>query len=253
MQKSKVKKLKKILRRSETESPDKIKAEAKNFLKSVDTEDLIMAEQAIIEEGIDPSSLSHLCAAHLELMSDDLEKMKSQIPENHPLSVLVAEHEEILKFLESLEKLSSEVGTVNRENDLPADFWGRFQHLTHHLIAAEKHHQREEEVLFPEVEKYGVYGPPEIMTMEHGTLRKLKKDLHDLASDRKIKNFEQFRERFLKMSGELIASLRDHIFKENNILYPAALRAIPKGKWKKIGADADKIGYCCFTPKHVGR
>jgi len=251
MQKSKVKKLKKLLRRSETESPERVKIEAKNFLKSIDTEELIMAEQSIIEEGVDPASLGHLCAAHLEVMSDDLDKIKAQVPEDHPLSILIAEHDEILKFLTALEKLSSEVGQSGSEDDLTADFWERFRHLTHHLIAAEKHHQREEEVLFPEVEKYGVYGPPEIMTMEHGTLRALKKNLHKLANDRKIKNFTQFSNKFLDLSGELIAGLRDHIFKENNILYPAALKVIPKSKWKKIGADADKIGYCCFTPKHL--
>ena len=250
VQKSKIKKLKKLLRRSETENAETVKAEAKNFLKSIDTDELIMAEQAIIEEGIDPASLGQLCAAHLELMSDDLDKMKAQIPENHPLSVLVAEHDEILKFLAELEQLNSKAAKAKNEAELPVDFWDLFQHLTHHLVAAEKHHQREEEVLFPEVEKHGVYGPPEIMTLEHGTLRILKKDLHKLAEDRKIKNFEQFRERFLDLSRELIASLRDHIFKENNILYPAALKVIPKGKWKKIGADAYKIGYCCFRPKY---
>jgi len=253
VQKSKVKKLKKILQRSETESPEKIKIEAKNFLKSVDIDELIMAEQAVIEEGIDPASLGQLCSAHLEVMSDDLERLRVQIPDGHPLSVLIAEHDEILKFLAELEQLNSKIAKAGDESDLQADFWERFQHLAHHLVEAEKHHQREEEVLFPEVEKHGVYGPPEIMTQEHGTLRILKKDLHKLASDKKIKNFEQFREKFLALSRELIASLRDHIFKENNILYPAALKVIPKGKWKKIGADADKIGYCCFTPKHVSQ
>lgn len=251
MQKSKIKKLKKILRRSETENAETIKAEAKNFLKGIDTDELIMAEQEIIEEGIDPTALGHLCAAHLEVMADDLDKMKAQIPENHPIAVLVAEHDEILKFLTELETLGSKINQAKSAEQLPKKLFGQLQHLAHHLVAAEKHHQREEEVLFPQLEKYGVYGPPQIMVMEHTALRALKKKLNEIAESKKFGDFTKFKEKFSKLSGELVANLRDHIFKENNILYPAALKVIPKEKWKKIGTDADKIGYCCFTPKHV--
>ena len=45
-------------------------------------------------------------------------------------------------------------------------------------------------------------------------------------------------------------TLRDHIFKENNILYPTALEVIKENSvWKKMKDDCDKIGYCCFTPE----
>ncbi|HLC43720.1 MAG TPA: hemerythrin domain-containing protein, partial [Patescibacteria group bacterium] len=110
--------------------------------------------------------------------------------------------------------------------------------------------QREEEVLFPQLEKYGVYGPPQIMVMEHTALRTLKKELNKMAESEKIGDFNKFKEKFSNLSRELVANLRDHIFKENNILYPAALKVVPKAQWKKIGADADKIGYCCFTPQY---
>ncbi|HLF85906.1 MAG TPA: hypothetical protein VI584_02375 [Nitrospiria bacterium] len=45
-------------------------------------------------------------------------------------------------------------------------------------------------------------------------------------------------------------TLRDHIFKENNILCPMALQVIPeKNSWDKMKAECDKIEYCCFTPE----
>lgn len=251
MQKSKIRKLKKILQRSETESPESVKKEAKSFLQSVDTNELIAAEQEMIEEGVDPAALGHLCAAHLEVMADDLDKMKAQIPENHPIAVLVAEHDEILKFLTELEQLNQRIGLAKSAEQLPDKFFGQLKHLAHHLVAAEKHHQREEEVLFPQLEKYGVYGPPQIMVMEHTALRTLKKELNKMAESEKIGDFDKFKEKFSNLSRELVTNLRDHIFKENNILYPTALKVVPKAKWKKIGVDADKIGYCCFTPKHM--
>jgi|GEM_PF-1928779 len=51
----------------------------------------------------------------------------------------------------------------------------------------------------------------------------------------------------MKMLG-----LRDHIFKENTILYPAAFRAIRDPKvWDDILHKCDEIGYCCFTPAYA--
>ena len=42
--------------------------------------------------------------------------------------------------------------------------------------------------------------------------------------------------------------LTTHFFKENNILFPAALRLITQAEWKDIRNEFDEIGYCCFTP-----
>jgi hypothetical protein len=47
--------------------------------------------------------------------------------------------------------------------------------------------------------------------------------------------------------------LSSHIFKENNVLYPAALKVISEEEWSGIREDFDEIGYCCFTPQHLTR
>jgi hemerythrin-like domain-containing protein len=44
-----------------------------------------------------------------------------------------------------------------------------------------RHHQREEDVLFPELEKRGMYGPPMAMREEHKQLRPRKRELKKLA------------------------------------------------------------------------
>jgi len=44
--------------------------------------------------------------------------------------------------------------------------------------------------------------------------------------------------------------LREHISKENDILYPISLEVIPEEiVWQNMKKECDKIGYCCFTPK----
>lgn len=47
----------------------------------------------------------------------------------------------------------------------------------------------------------------------------------------------------------LTFNLREHILKENTILYPAAFKAInDPNTWVEIRRKCDEIGYCCFTP-----
>ena len=48
--------------------------------------------------------------------------------------------------------------------------------IAEQLVEADKHHQREEEVLFPMLEKFGVTEPPEIMREEHEELKARKKN-----------------------------------------------------------------------------
>ena len=63
-----------------------------------------------------------------------------------------------------------------------------------------------------------------------------------------LKNPERIRNRH-EIVKFLIPSLREHIFKENNILYPTALEAIDDAQvWVQLKRDCDRVGYCCFRP-----
>jgi uncharacterized protein len=62
--------------------------------------------------------------------------------------------------------------------------------------------------------------------------------------------FNEFKKELDEVAKYIVLSLREHIFKENNILYPTALEAIDeKESWKRTKKECDKIGYCCFTPE----
>ena len=121
--------------------------------------------------------------------------------------------------------------------------------IADHLVCAEPHHQREEQVLFPEVEGRGLTGPPHIMRLEHEDLRRRKHEIQELAERVGEMDFDEFKRRLDVAAKVIVATLRDHIFKEDHILYPAALQAIPEETvWARMKAACDAIGYCCFTP-----
>lgn len=147
------------------ENLDVVKQEAKELLSSLNPQDLALEEQKLLEAGLKIEDLRHLCSAHMEALRDELDAFKASLPSGHVLHTMVVEHDHILGFLESLESI---IGKAKKETHLSLEDQKKLQDVADHLVAAEPHHQREEEVLFPELESRGIYGPPQVMRQEHG-------------------------------------------------------------------------------------
>lgn len=244
--KSKKDELRSVLKRlNEGEYPAKIKEEAKELLANIDPKDLSMAEQELIEEGLPETELRHLCAAHIEAMAEELESLKMKIGKDHPLYSFIKEHDKILEILNNLEKANNIIQGLNNYNS-ENNIFEKLKLIGENLLETEKHHEREEKALFPEVDKTGVTGPTRIMKMEHEDLWPIKERIKYLGDHVKEMNFNKFKEELNEKSQYLILTLRDHIYKENNILYPTAQQVIPDSFWQKIKDKCDEIGYCNF-------
>jgi len=250
LDKEKVQRLIDLLRRLNAGEPaERVKRDAREFLASISPRDLSLAEQRLIEEGVETADLRRLCEVHLEAMEEPLGETRVKVEPGHVLDTLYAEHDEILGFLDELEKVSQSIQRAERYDPGSSEY-AKLAHIAEHLAGAEKHHQREEEVLFPEVERRGVYGPTQVMKMEHEDLRARKRKLQELAQSPGRADFDSFKEEVGETARFIVDVLREHIFKENNILYPTALDVIDDEKtWDRMKSECDKIGYCCFTPK----
>ena len=188
-----------------------------------------------------------LCDVHLEIMKEGLGKIDIKLKPGHPIHTLTEEHKVILEFVNKLEHVVSFFGS-KKDFSKVSDELEMLKHIAEHLVEADKHHQREEDVLFPMMEKYGVTEPPAIMKEEHNDLKQRKKALNEIANKHK-RPYTGFVKKVKELAEYIIKELPNHIYKEDNILYPMALKVIPENKWVKIKADCDKIGYCCFTPQ----
>jgi DUF438 domain-containing protein len=245
----KVQELTQLLKRLNSgEDPVSVKEQAKDFLSTVNACDLSIAEQQLMDEGLSAADLQNLCTAHLQMIGDQVDKMKASLPPGHVISTLVSEHETILCFLDELWWLNERIGEM-AVYDPESDKFRKISHIAKHLVAAELHYQREEEILFPALEERGVYGPTAIMKEEHIQLMEKKHELENLTDDVSKMDFEDFKYRFDDVIKFIVPTLRDHISKENNILYPTALEVIEdESVWTKLKEECDKIGYCCFAP-----
>ncbi len=245
----KIAELTQILKRLDSgENPVTVKEQAKEFLSTIDVRDLSIAEQNLLDEGLSVKELQELCPIHLELIGDQVGKLKSMLPDGHALEVLVREHEAIMQFLEELEHINQAIQKMLVYDGDRREF-GRLNHIARQLVATEAHHQREEEIMFPALEERGFYGPPAVLTRDHMQFKQHKHELRNLADQSGKMNFGEFKEQLDSIVRFLVPMLRAHIFKENNILYPTALKVIDsEDVWLRLKARCDETGYCCFDP-----
>ena len=231
------------------EDVSKLKEKAKDILKNLSPIELGLIEQEIIEEGATRKEMRKLCDVHLEIMKDNLEKQEMNLKPGHPIHTLMEEHKEILDFVDKLKRVVKKLESADNFKDVKMEI-EMLRFAAKHLVEADKHHQREEKVLFPELEKRGITEPPEIMKEEHEELIPKKKELYNLAEKYGSFKYPEFSRKVKEIAKYIIENLPDHIYKEDNILYPMAIQVIPERNWKVIKDKCDKIGYCCFTPKN---
>ena len=243
-------KIKELIKNLHTkEDLKKYKEEAKDLFKNISPTDLGMIEQEIIQEGITKKEMRKLCDIHLEVMRESLSNKELNVKAGHPIHTLMEEHKEILDFIDKLKMAVKKLESSKSFKEVKMEI-EVLRFAAKHLVEADKHHQREEEVLFPAMEKQGVIEPPEIMREEHINIKEKKEELYQLVNAAGKIPYDKFVKRVKEISEYLIVELPNHIYKEDNILYPMALEVIPEKNWKKLKEMCDNIGYCCFTPSH---
>lgn len=243
-----INKLTTVLKKLNEGVTEESRREALNIVADIDPIELSVAEQRLIEQGMNPQDLRNLCDIHMEVLSDELVKLKRKIEPGHMLDTLLIEHDKIKEFLTELESVNLQIQSLKSCNEKP-DLFIKLGHLANNILDAEKHHKREEDVLFPELEKRNITGPTRIMRMEHDDLRKRKRLLKEIANKAEIMDFNEYKTKVDELAKYIVFHLRDHIYKENYILYPTAIDALKdKELWTEMKIKSDKIGYCPFTP-----
>lgn len=225
------------------EDAAELRAELREVLASLDATAIARLEQELAQEGFSRQELQRLCDVHLELFRDALDSQRLDVPAWHPLHILLEEHDRILNYAQAL-RAAAEAMSGSAEQASGA--YQQAQKAADHLLAAENHLVREENVVFPQLERQGITEPPAVMWMEHDQLRQIKCAIRELLAERP--EGPQVR-MLLEQATALADAYATHIYKENNILYPTALRVIPQEAWPGIRAEFDGLGYCCFTPQ----
>jgi PAS domain S-box-containing protein len=229
------------------ENPEEVKKKFKDVIRDASPTDIALVEQELINEGMDRGKIQELCDVHMAVMEEALKKGGVLTPEGHPIHILMEEHKLMLQFAAELNTAAKKVKQAQNFDSI-RDVMEKVEHIVKHFKESESHYIREENVLFPFLEKHGVTQPPAIMWMEHDKIREIKKGLYRVVDTCHDMAFTDFT-RQLEESGLALAEMMNsHFSKENNILFPTAMEVIPELEFKEIRRQFDDLGYCCFTP-----
>ncbi len=241
--------LKQLLRRlHKGEDPERLKGEFREILDQVGPDLIGQVEQELVKEGIPLEEIRRLCDVHLRLLRDAIEKGTVELPLWHPVSTFMHEHRHIL---EHVEELRSAVRKLKDAGDFVPEAVEQVREIARFLMETESHYLREENALFPTMEKHGITEPPKVMWAEHQEIRPRKRELSELAGEAGSMDFDEFTARIEELAGFLQGFLSSHYYKEDNILYPMALKALSEEEWVQVRRDGDEIGYCCVTPPPI--
>lgn len=227
---------------------DEVKEEFKEAIKGASAEEIAKAEEELIKEGMPIEEIKKMCGAHLEVFKETLQGQKPIAPPGHPIHILMVEHNIMLGYGTGLKKISEAISKCKSFEEAREGI-ENFEKLSEHLLQSEPHYLREENVLFPLLEKHGITQPPRIMWMEHDQIRALKKELKNLKENYKNLNFGEFKKKLEDLSISISETLASHFMKENQILFPASMRVLTEEEVRGAKVEFDKIGYPSFTPE----
>jgi PAS domain S-box-containing protein len=229
-------------------SPQEVKKGFQEAFEDVTPTAIAQAEEELIKEGMPREEIHRLCDVHIAAFRESLERQETLAPEGHPIHILMEEHKILLGFAARLKDLS---GKMKKKSDFGsvANQMEQLRELERQLKDSESHYLREENVLFPYLEKHGITQPPAMMWMDHDKIREIKKNLYTLVNSHKGIAFGDFVRKLEESAISLAEMLSSHFFKENNILFPAGLKVIAENEWTEIRWQFDDLGYPSFTPE----
>lgn len=190
-----------------------LKKKFKDELGLVSAAEIATMEQELIDSGvITAEQVTKLCDLHVDIFRDSLVTNKNpQTIPGHPLHTYIAENE---KAKELIRKLRADFN--------PMDLIQLKEIITHYT--------RLENQLFPLLEKVGFSGPSQVMWAKHDEIR----DMFNKADKSQLE--------------ELMDTVADMIFKEENILFPAALEKLSEAQWIKVKNGEEEIGFAWVKP-----
>jgi len=229
-------------------SPQEVKKEFQEAFEDVTPTAIAQAEEELIKEGMPREEVHRLCEVHIAAFRESLERQETLAPEGHPIHILMEEHKILLGFAARLKDLSGKMKTKSDFGSV-ANEVEQLRELERQLKDSESHYLREENVLFPYLEKHGITQPPAMMWMDHDKIREMKKNLYTLVNSHKGIAFGDFVRKLEESAISLAEMLSGHFYKENNILFPTGLKVIADNEWKEIRSQFDDLGYPSFTPE----
>jgi len=206
----------------------------------VSPKEIAEMEQGLIDEGLPEAEVKRLCDVHVEVFKQSLDTQETPTtPAGHPIHNFMAENRATESLLEEIDSIIGELGRHPKTEAVEAHR-ETLVDLVARLSEIEKHYLRKENQLFPILEAKGMSGPSQVMWAVHDDIRAALKIAREQASAGDP--------RIALTLEELSITIRDMIYKEENILYPMSLEALTHGDWLRVKDGEAELGFAWIQP-----
>ncbi|AWB42921.1 PAS domain S-box protein [Paenibacillus sp. CAA11] len=226
-------------------SVEEVKAKFEQAVGDVSVEEISAMEHALMEEeGIPVEEVQRLCSVHTALFKGSIEDIhrpsKPEEQPGHPVHTFKLENREI----ERLARFSLSLHKDKYVRERSEEYVYKLLEDLNLLMDVDKHYSRKENLLFPYLEKYGIFGPTKVMWGIDDGIRAMIKEAKQLLT-----NEPRDAEAIGALLDKIVTEVTEMIYKEENILLPMALNKLTEDEWLKIAHESEEIGYCLTAPE----
>jgi hypothetical protein len=242
--KSKLKEL--ILKLHAGHSEEAVRQELLLSLSQIPYGEVVEVEQELIAEGLPESEVLKLCDAHSAVLEGRVDLSGSQqVPEGHPIDVMVKENYELKKVTSQIATTLAEISDGDAEGF--QNWVLKLRGLFNNLFDVDKHYQRKEYLLFPFLEKEGITGPPKVMWGKHDEIRDLIKGSIEILQTPDLTKNDLLAAADIILKPA-IKGVNEMTQKEEEILFPMSLDKLTEAHWYEISKQSLEIGFCLYDP-----
>jgi len=218
-----------------------LKQRFSQLISGVEASEIARMEQTLMDEGLPAEEIKRLCDVHVEIFKAALEEHdRPDPPLGHPVHTFMKENRASEKLMSETSMLIGRIGHPPQ----PEAFKAHRQalgSLIERLSEIDVHYSRKENQLFPMLEAHHFTGPSQVMWSIHDDIRASLKQAREAFA----RSEPQATISSLK---EAIQAIRDMIYKEEHILYPASLDMLSDAEWIKVKEGEADIGFAWVVP-----
>lgn len=221
-----------------------VKAQFDSEIGKITVEEISQLPHDFIEEeGMTPDEVKRLYTLHTEIFKGSIEEeVRFQHPEDepgHPVHTFKLENREVTKLIK--DQLQVHLSQFEEEDSSENVY--KLIEDTNLLLDIDKHFSRKENLIFPYLERYGIYGPTNMMWRIDDFIRDAIKDVRN-----KLGSYDGDRQTIIEGIQFCIREVLEMIYREENILFPMAIQNFTEDEWVKIAHESDEIGFCLIAP-----
>jgi DUF438 domain-containing protein len=222
--------------------------EISSVMNSVPYDDVVSAEQELIEEGMPQEKMLELCDLHSNALKGIIDQRNIKpVPAGHPVHTFRKENQALQR------EISFARNTINKINGMQdqknaGELFIKLHSNFNQIMDVDKHYLRKEHLLFPFLEKYKITGPPTVMWGKHDQIRELLKNSIEVLNASHHINADEGKIAIELSLVSPLQALEDMIYKEEEILFPMCLDTLNENDWYEIYRQAEDYGYCLYEP-----